>query len=165
MKWDANAYQFSNQPLTSLVSQGMPNVNMVQNLSAINLGGDIVSWSGKSSFETKLPSTMRAGAGINLMNKVKLGIDLVAPLNHDISNLQKGMTTVGGEVTMAKRIKLSMAVIKGGNYNVTRISGGIAIQGLKGKQEFGIASRDLITYFTEENPTISMAIGFARWKF
>jgi hypothetical protein len=38
-----------------------------------------------------------------------------------------------------------------------------AIKG--GTYEFGVASRDAVTFFKDNAPTISMAMGFARMRF
>jgi hypothetical protein len=165
MNWNANLYSFSNSNLTELAYGGMNNVNLVDNLGALNVGSDFISWKGESSYKTNLPATMRFGAGLNVLNKAKLGIDCVAPMNNELNNLQKGLITIGGEITLPTHIKISAGIIKGGNYQTTRVSCGISKTSLNGHHEMGIASRDIITYFTQDEPTVSLAFGFLRFKF
>lgn len=86
-------------------------------------------------------------------------------MNDNLNNLQKGLITIGGEITLPTNIKISAGVIKGGNYQTTRVSCGISKTSLNGHHEMGIASRDIITYFTQNEPTVSLAMGFLRFKF
>ncbi len=165
MNWNANLFTFSNTNLTQLDYAGMQSVNLVDNLSQFQLGSELMSWTGESSYRTALPTTIRLGAGLNVLNRVKVGVDVVGPMTHNINNLQKGLITIGGEVMLPGRFKFSAGMIKGGNYATTRVSCGISRLSLNGHQEMGIASRDIITYFTENEPTVSLAVGFLRFKF
>ena len=165
MNWNSNLYSFSNSNLTELNYAGMESVNLVDNLSNLTLDGDLISWRGASSYKTTLPATFRFGAGLNVLNKAKFGVDCVAPMNDNLNNLQKGLITIGGEITLPTNIKISAGVIKGGNYQTTRVSCGISKTSLNGHHEMGIASRDIITYFTQNEPTVSLAMGFLRFKF
>ena len=165
INWNANLYTFSNSNLTELNYAGMQSVNLVDNLSNLAVGSDLISWKGESSYKTYLPATFRIGGGLNVLNRAKIGFDCVAPLNDNINNLQKGLITFGGEITLPANLKISAGVIKGGNYQTTRISCGISKLSLNGHQEMGIASRDIITYFTQDEPTVSLAFGFLRFKF
>lgn len=164
MNWNTNVYQFSNDTLSSLAYNGMQDVNLVNNLSQLSLGSDLVKWNGVSSFHTKMPATMRAGAAIQIADAVKLGIDAVAPLNREVSNLQKGMISMGAEVKLPFNFRISGGVVKGGNYDTPRITAGLTKSSVNGTYEWGIASRDIITYFSQNEPTVSMAVGFLRFK-
>ena len=164
MNWNTNVYQFSNDTLNTLAYNGMQDVNLVNNLSQLSLGSDLVKWNGVSSFRTKMPATMRAGAAIMLLDVVKFGVDAVAPLNREVSNLQKAMISIGAEVKLPFNFRISGGVVKGGNYNTPRITAGISKSSLNGTYEWGIASRDIITYFSQNEPTVSMAVGFLRFK-
>jgi hypothetical protein len=164
MNWNTNVYEFSNDTLNTLAYNGMQDVNLVNNLSQLSLGSDMLKWNGVSSFHTKMPATMRAGAAIMILDVVKVGIDAVAPLNREVSNLQKGIITMGAEVKLPLNFRISGGVVKGGNYNTPRITAGLTKSSLNGVYEWGIASRDIITYFSKNEPTVSMAVGFLRFK-
>ncbi len=164
MNWNTNVYQFSNDTLSTLAYNGMQDVNLVSNLSQLSLGSNMLKWNGVSSFHTKMPGTMRAGAAVMILDVVKVGIDAVAPLNKEVSNLQKGMISMGAEVKLPFNFRISGGVVKGGNYNTPRITAGLTKSSLNGVYEWGIASRDIITYFSQNEPTVSMAVGFLRFK-
>ncbi len=55
-------------------------------------------------------------------------------------------------------------VTGGGGYDLQMPVGiNFAIRG--GSYEFGVASRDAVTFFKDNAPTLSMAMGFARVRF
>jgi hypothetical protein len=164
MNWNTNVYQFSNDTLSSLTYNGMQSVNLVDNLSQLSLGSDLIKWNGVSSYHTKMPATMRAGVGIMIADAIKVGVDAVAPLNREVSNLQHGMISMGAEVKLPFNFRISGGIIKGGNYSTPRITAGITKSSLNGMYEWGVASRDVITYFTQNEPTVSLAVGFLRFR-
>jgi hypothetical protein len=107
---------------------------------------------------------MRAGVGIMIADAIKVGVDAVAPLNREVSNLQHGMISMGAEVKLPFNFRISGGIIKGGNYSTPRITAGITKSSLNGMYEWGVASRDVITYFTQNEPTVSLAVGFLRFR-
>lgn len=98
------------------------------------------------------------------MDRIKLGFDLVAPMNDAVANIEKAVITAGGEVRLPLNFKVSMGITKGGNYNTTRITAGISKMSFNGIYEWGIASRDLVTFITNNEPTVSLAFGFLRFR-
>ena len=93
-----------------------------------------------------------------------MGLDLVAPMNDAVANVQKAVITAGAEVRLPLNFKVSMGVTKGGNYNTTRVTAGFSMMALNGVYEWGIASRDLITFLSNNEPTVSLAFGFLRFR-
>jgi hypothetical protein len=106
---------------------------------------------------------MRGGFGF-MIPKLRAGIDVVAPLNDEVGSLDKASIAIGGEFAPIPWVRLSAGLIQGGNYD-TKIPAGICFVAGKGTYELGIASRDMVTFFTDKQPTVSASIGFMRFRF
>jgi hypothetical protein len=143
----------------------MQNVDIANNISQISLGSDFIDWRARNNnYKTKLPTNFRLGVGLYFLDRIKLGLDLVAPMNEAVANVQKAVITAGAEVRLPLNFKISMGVTKGGNYNTTRVTAGFSMMALNGVYEWGIASRDLITFLSNNEPTVSLAFGFLRFR-
>jgi hypothetical protein len=164
MKWDGNVYSLNDVNLTNFNTSGLDNLNFYDQLEQLNGSDGIVEWQGSKSLETKLAATMRAGAGLMLNDMLKFGVDFVAPLNDEVGSIENASIAVGGEFSPVKWFHLSLGVMNGGNYD-TKIPAGVRFTVGKGTYEFGAATRDLVTFFTEEQPTVSAAAGFMRFRF
>jgi hypothetical protein len=165
INWKTDIFEFSNDTLLTLDYNGMQNVDLASNISQISLGSDLIDWRAKmNNYKTQLPTTFRLGMGVYLLDRIKLGFDLVAPMNDAVANIEKAVITAGGEVRLPLNFKVSMGIAKGGNYNTTRITAGISKMSFKGIYEWGIASRDLVTFITNNEPTVSLAFGFLRFR-
>jgi hypothetical protein len=70
---------------------------------------------------------------------------------------------VGGDIRPVPWVTLSAGFISGGNYEF-KIPAGVTFMVANGTWEAGIASRDLITFFTENQPTLSLSFGFLRFR-
>ena len=164
MKWDGNVYSLNDVNLTNFNTSGLDNLNFYDQLEQLNGSDGIVEWQGSKSLETKLAATIRAGAGLMLNDMFKFGIDFVTPLNDEVGSIESASIAVGGEFSPVKWFHLSLGVMNGGNYD-TKIPAGVRFTFGKGTYEFGAATRDLVTFFTEEQPTVSAAAGFLRFRF
>ncbi len=165
VNWRTDMYEFSDDTLLTLDYNGMQNVDIASNISQISLGSDLIDWRSRmTDYKTKLPTALRLGVGLYLIDRIKLGLDWVAPMNDAVANVQKSVITAGAEVRLPLNFKVSMGITKGGNYNTTRITAGISKMSFKGVYEWGIASRDLVTFLTNNEPTVSLAFGFLRFR-
>jgi hypothetical protein len=118
-----------------------------------------------------LPSKIRIGASFS--NKIlNLGIDIVAPLNTNSGNIANPVASLGGELLIFKIMRISTGMQMGGNYlnrdsdwQITpMLPVGITFRPFGSFYEFGIASRDILTYFRTGNPMISLSTGFLRFR-
>ena len=165
MKWDGNVYTLKETKLTTFSNEGLESVNFMDQISALNGGDALLEWQGTGGITTKLPTTLRLGAGFQNFPSYKFGIDIVAPLNDDVASMEKAVIAVGGEFSPMKWIHLQAGYVTGGNYD-TKVPVGIYFTvGERGGYEFGVSSRDVITFFSKNQPTISMAFGFLRFRF
>jgi hypothetical protein len=114
----------------------------------------------------KLPGTMRLGASLDLGKIAQIGIDLVAPFDREIPGSVNGLAYgIGGELRLAGgKVQLMAGFTGGGGYGYQMPLGINFVLG-GGAYEVGIASRDAVTFFTQNSPTVSAAFGFARVRF
>ncbi|MFY7706804.1 MAG: DUF5723 family protein [Flavobacteriales bacterium] len=164
MTWDGNVYAVKDVNLTNYTSQGIENLELLEQFEALNGGDGLVEWQGQGSVTTKLPAMMRGGVSFIFNEKLRAGVDIVNSLNSEVGSLEKANIAFGGEFSPVKWMHLSAGYITGGNY-LRKIPAGIRFTPGNGKYEVGFASRDLITFFTDNQPTVSIAMGFLRFRF
>jgi hypothetical protein len=164
MTWDGNVYELKNITLTNFTTSGFENIDIVNQIQNLNGADGLLDWKGSQKIVTKLPSTMRAGAAFKLNDHLRFGVDVISPLNNDISSMQKGVVALGGEYSPVKWLRLSAGYVNGGNYG-NKVPVGINFVAREGGYEIGFASRDAVTFFRNNSPTISMCMGFMRFHF
>jgi hypothetical protein len=104
------------------------------------------------------------GLGFEELQKFRIGFDVIAPMNDNKANIQQAAINVGVEVSPWPWLHLQTGFSDGGNYG-RRMPAGIYFTVGEGAYEMGVATRDLLTYFNDDNPTLSMALGFLRFRF
>ncbi|HXA01022.1 MAG TPA: hypothetical protein VNW99_03485, partial [Cytophagaceae bacterium] len=80
--------------------------------------------------------------------------------------LQSMIWSVGGDFKPFRWLKLSGGMTHGGNYG-SRLNiplGLTFIAGENGTWEVGFASRDAVTWFRNNGPALSFAMGFLRFR-
>ena len=85
-------------------------------------------------------------------------------MNDNKANLQRAVYNAGVEFTPWSWLHLQTGFSTGGNY-ASKMSAGIYFTAAGGGYEFGVATRDLLTLFNNDNPTLSLALGFLRFRF
>lgn len=163
MKWTGNLYEFNDINLASLTSGGFESTSFIDQVNQMVGEDGLMSWQGSASRTNKLPTTMRMGGGVRF-DKIKAGVDVVAPLNDDVGSIDRAVIALGGEFSPIPNIHLSAGYMQGGNYG-TKIPAGIRFTFNNGGYELGVASRDLVTFFTRNQPTASITMGFLRFRF
>lgn len=162
--WDGNVYTLKDISLTSFENGGLESVDFVEQVQNLNGSDGLLEWQGTSKRTTKLPSTMRAGFAFDNREKLRVGIDFIAPLSNDVvGSMANPVIAVGGEFTPLPWIHLQAGLVQGGNYE-TKIPIGVYFTLGKGAYEFGVSSRDMVTFFRDNQPTVSMAFGFLRFR-
>lgn len=161
--WDGNVYAFNDLAFTEISNQGIETLNIIEAVSNLTGSDGILEWQGSQSLKTKLPTTLRIGAGILLNDKLRVGGEAVIPVNNELANYDKAVLGVGGDFSPIPWIQLSAGFLTGGNYDF-KIPAGITFQVANGAWEAGFASRDIITFFSESQPTVSASFGFLRFR-
>ena len=170
--YKTNVYSASDGPLKTLSTKGFSNYNFFQSAEQFDgFSKELVSWQKDRTLIQGLPSKVRFGGSYS--NKlVNIGFDFVAPLNSNSGNIIRPVASIGGDLNIFKVIRLSSGVMLGGNYFNSSLPLkinpllpiGITIRPFGSFYEFGIASRDVLTYFRAGNPMLSLSTGFLRLR-
>jgi len=150
--------------VTDIDDSGIESFDIFQVINSFNGLDAILKWKGLESRTTRLNTTARLGVGFEKFQKLRIGFDLIAPMNENQANLQRAAINAGIEFSPWPWIHLQTGFSDGGNY-APRMPAGIYFTTKEGSHEFGVASRDILTFFQDDNPTASIAMGFLRFRY
>lgn len=162
--WDGNVYTAKDTLLFDTQNAGLQNYNIFSQLD--DLAGDegIFKWNGLTTKKVNLPTMVRGGASFRFNDKLEIGCDLLLPTNTVPGSLVGAMFGFGADVTPIRWLNLSGGFVTGGNYDF-QIPLGVTFIAGNGGWEAGVASRDAITFFAKNGPTLSLSMGFLRFRF
>jgi len=162
--WDGNVYTMKDTLVFDTDNPGAENYNIIGQFN--DMGGDsgLFKWDGVSEKKVSLPTTYRFGASMKLGKVAELGFDVIIPGNDEAGNFRKPIIGMGGDITPIRWVRFSAGFMTGGNYDFM-IPLGVTFIAQDGRWEGGIASRDVVTFFTQNGPTISFSTGFMRFRF
>lgn len=163
MKWDGNVYKLKDTDFLDYDDPGIESLSLVDQIQTLTGADGFMEWDGLATHETTLPTQLRLGANWTINEVFDVGVDFVTRANDDVSNLNQAVIAVGGDITPVPWVTLSAGFINGGNYEF-KIPAGVTFHVFNGTWEAGVASRDVITFFTEKQPTISASFGFLRFR-
>jgi len=165
MTYNANVYEAADTLIVDYSNIGLQDMNITNSVPNMLEEGGLLKLKGRQSYTVQLPGTFRMGASIDLGKIARVGIDMVAPFNQVPGSFNGFAWGIGGDVRLVKGlIHLSTGYTGGGGYD-NQLPVGINFVLKNGSYEFGVASRDAITFFSENKPTLSAAMGFARFRF
>ncbi|HMC96225.1 MAG TPA: DUF5723 family protein, partial [Flavobacteriales bacterium] len=164
INWQGNVYTANDGALVELASNGLDNYNFFAGIDDFVTNGGILDWKGSTERRVALPTNARLGLGRLIGKFAEVGIDAVLPLNEEPGNYDKTVIGLGGDIRPLPWLQLSAGMVTGGDYD-TKIPVGVTFMTTTGTFEAGIASRDIVTFFTELNPTVSLSVGFLRFRF
>ena len=136
-----------------------------------------VFWKEGKSFTAKLPTTLRFGGSISLLEKrIEVGADIIVPLNKAAGNINTAIFAVGGDFYLKRWIKLSSGASIGGNYantidgystHVCIPLGFTLIAGENGGWEFSMSTRDIVSLIdiNGKSPLYSAGLCMFRFRF
>jgi hypothetical protein len=162
--WTGNVYTIRDTFLFSTTNPGMNNYNLPGNLKDLMGEQGLMQLVGQEKITKKLPGMARFGGSIVFGKKAELGFDMIFPMNEEAGNFEKPLIGFGGDLFPVKWLKLQAGFVTGGNYDFS-IPIGIIFITQEGGFEAGVASRDAVTFFTQKGPTISLSMGFMRFRF
>ena len=162
-----NVYSVSDS--FSLVSEmdlaGLGSADLTNSIYNLLEDGGVFNLVGEEEYTLKNAATYRLGASIELGKRIRLGMDIVGPFDRENpGSLQSPVFSFGGDIKPVKWLRLSMGYLGGGIYKHNMPVGINFILG-GGTYEFGISSRDALTFFLDDSNSISSAFGFARVRF
>ena len=166
MTYTGNVYEGVDTLVVNYSSEGIENMNIANSVPEMVEETGFFKLRGVEETTIKLPGTLRMGASLELGNIAHVGVDLVTPFDRELPGSVNGFAWgIGGDVKLAGgKVFLMTGVTGGGGYDIQMPVGINFVLG-GGAYEAGIASRDAITFFTQNSPTISAAMGFARVRF
>jgi hypothetical protein len=162
--WTGNVYSAKDTLLHDTDSEGLNSYNIAGQLSNLSGEDGLFQWQGEQERVVALPTMMRFGASYRFSDKLEVGADIIIPGNEVPGNLDRAIIGIGGDVSPVKWLRLSAGMVTGGNYDF-QLPLGVMFRSPSGSWEGGIASRDAITFFTQNGPTLSTAFGFSRFRF
>lgn len=161
--WTGNVYTANDAFLTDLTTDGLENYDVFHGIDDFVSDSGIITWQGERRRTVALPSTLRVGASYRLGELAEVGVDVVAPLNDAPGNPEKALLAIGGDIRPLPWLQVSAGIATGGGYD-TRVPVGIVLDPFRGTWEFGVATRDAITFFSDTDPTLSLCAGFLRFR-
>lgn len=163
MTWDGNVYTVKDTVLYDTQNPGLENYNLFGQMNDFMGENGLFKYQGIASRTVKLPTTLRFGASIKFGKIVELGTDIIVPMNETAANFNKAVIGFGGDIKPLKWMRIQAGFMTGGNYDF-QIPIGVTLIAKNGTYEAGIASRDAVTFFSQNGPTLSLAMGFIRWR-
>jgi hypothetical protein len=168
IKWDGNVYKGESAILTDIEIRGIDNYNifeLAETLSADDM--HFGEWEGLENKITELPMSFRTGASYLLKQKFEFGAELYLPINEVPGAYDKLIFGLGTRISPVKWFRGSIGVVSGGATG-TNIPMGISFFPFNNNSfswEIGFAVKDITTYFSQEKPTLSYAMGLLRFSF
>lgn len=163
INWEGNVYRVKDTLLINTDNAGLNNYNLFSQLNKLVGKNGVAKWKGLESKKVALPTLVRLGASLRFGKKLELGADLLLPTNEVPGSLEGALIGLGGDFTPVRWVNLSAGFVTGGNYG-PQVPVGITFIAGNGKWEAGVASRDAINFFTKNGPTISLSMGFLRFR-
>lgn len=160
--WDGETYEAPNTNVDSIKTDGFDSYNLIGELKTLFENNSILKWQGSREYTTGLPAHIKLGASFMPVKWFEFGVDMYAPLNNHAANLEKAIFSAGGYFRLGNITKLSLGYVNGDIYH-NNIPLGLVF--CVKWWEFGMATGDVITFFRQDNPTLSLTMGFLRFKF
>jgi hypothetical protein len=168
IKWNGNVYEGEDATLVDIVTSGLDNYNIFE--LDDNAAFDQLKWGGWIGLENKstpLPMSLRFGGAYLLNEKFELGTDFYFPVNDAPGSYDKLIFGLGTRIMPVKWFRGSIGMVTGGATG-TGVPVGISLLPFNNNSfswELGIAVKDITSYFSQENPTVSFAFGLLRFSF
>ena len=164
MTWSGNSYIMEDQLLDTLENDGMDSYNVFTEVGTFAGDTNMFQLAGREEITTKLPTRIRFGAKYDVSEKISVGADMIIPGNSVINNYQSAVIMVGGDIQLARFLRISTGMNIGGNYG-TNVPFGIVFGNDSGRYEAGISTRDITSFLKQNKPNLSVSFGFMRMRF
>ncbi|MBC8084813.1 MAG: hypothetical protein H7Z21_16565 [Hymenobacter sp.] len=164
MTWEGNLLTANDQRLKRLRSAGVGTYDFFKEAAEIFISGSDSLFQYQTGQERRadLPTKLRAGAGLRISEFFEAGLDVTLPLNEVAGNLTSPFVGAGLDYKPLSWLRLSSGLTGGAGYGLS-IPLGFTIA--TSVYEGGISTRDITGLLTDDNPYVSVAAGFLRFKF
>ena len=162
--YDKNIYKLKDTLVSEVTMSNLYDFTTLNPIEQLVQRGGIVTLEGTNKYTIATPANFRLGSSYHFKNRLSIGIDIVAPLNsNQPGNIRNSVISIGGDLKLFKWLQLSLGYLGGGVY-AHNIPVGVTFIKNEGKFECGIASRDAISFFSDRSHSLSIALGFARFR-
>lgn len=163
MTWSGNVYSMKDTLVFNTESAGLNNFNFAEGIKDLGGGDGLFKWDGLTERKTALPTTIRFGSSFLIKEIAQIGFDIILPAVQSPAQFDRAIIGLGGDIKPIPWLRISAGFLTGGNYDFS-IPLGLTIVSPKGTWEGGVASRDVVTFFTQNGPTLSFSTGFLRFR-
>lgn len=161
MLWDGNVFVAKDTILNGMSSTGFSSYNIFEEAPKITGDGNYFKWQGAKYATSNLPTRIRLGMSHQYNIQWRFGGDAVIPVNQVTGALGEPLVSVGADWRPVVWLRVSLGLGGGGNMGVF-IPAGAMFSLLDGMWEFGITSRDMVTFVTTGRPVLSAVAGLMR---
>ena len=163
--YNRNVYSVRDTLVGSMTLPGLADYDITDAMGQLLQEGSILTLVSEEEHVVTNPATFRLGGSIEFFDKLDVGVDIVAPFNKSTpGSLQNAVVAVGGDFKPLDWLHLSAGYFGGGVYS-HNIPVGVNFVLGDGAYEFGISSRDALSFFLKDSKSLSGAFGFARVRF
>ncbi len=162
--WSGDVYTAGDGSLVDLAINGLENYDIINGLEDFVTNTGFLKWESGQETSRPLPAAGRLGVGLLVGDRLEVGGEVVVPLNDEPGNLEGAAFGVGGAVRPLPWVQLSTGISAGGGYDL-KVPVGLTFIVGDGTWEAGFASRDVVTFFAQSNPMLSLSMGFLRFRF
>ncbi|GAB2768909.1 hypothetical protein HNQ93_000236 [Hymenobacter luteus] len=163
MTWEGNLLTANDQKLKQLKSEGVGSYNFIKEAAEIFATGtdSLFTYETGQERRAELPTKLRVGAGLRISEFFEAGLDVTLPLNSVAGNITTPFVGAGLDYKPTRWLRLSSGLTGGAGYGVS-VPFGITLA--TRVYEAGLSTRDVAGLLTSENPYLSVAGGFLRFK-
>lgn len=160
-----NVYKVKDTLFASFNVGGVNSDNITQTVNQLVRDNGLLTLEGEQKYTVINASDFRFGVSYEPIKYIRLGFDVVAPFNKDNpGSIQNPVYAFGGDIIPVKWLQLSIGYYGGGVYK-NNMPLGLTFIIKDGAYEFGVASRDALSFFLKDGTSVSAALGFARVRF
>lgn len=160
-----NVYKVKDTLFASFNLNGVSSDNITQTVNQLVRDNGLMTLEGEQKYTVINASDFRFGVSFEPIKYIRLGFDVVAPFNKENpGSIQNPVYSFGGDIVPVKWLQLSIGYYGGGVYK-NNMPLGLTFILKDGAYEFGVASRDALSFFLKDGTSVSAAMGFARVRF
>lgn len=160
-----NVYKVKDTLFASFNVSGVNSDNITQTVNQLVRDNGLLTLEGEQKYTVINASDFRFGVSYEPIKYIRLGFDVVAPFNKENpGSIQNPVYSFGGDIIPVKWLQLSIGYYGGGVYK-NNMPLGLTFIIKDGAYEFGVASRDALSFFLKDGTSVSAALGFARVRF
>ncbi len=169
--WDGNVYKGNDVKVYKCETDGINNYNIFEQGELIvtdNAPDDPNEWEGIKTKNVKLPIHLRGGGSYRIMDQIEVGADIYIPLGgHVPGRFDAPIFGMGAHYDPIPWLQLSAGILAGGGFGANIPFGitFIPVNNEKRSWSLGVATRDLLTWISQDNPNVSLCFGFLRFSF